>query len=215
MNPLRVNLASLKYADKRKANFILTGAAIAVLLISGLNFNFSRTYNATIAEYYSKILWLEKKITQKRLAHEKIKSIFGKDKIKKVKENATFVNRLIALDLFPWNSLLYNLEMQVPEGLILNSISPSDDFNKLRLKGHTSSMNNITFFLKNLDASELFHQGVLLQFSVNESSKAVKKKKIAPEIHFEIETSIIMEKLLPKNIYHNLYTAFELQSDNQ
>ena len=105
--------------------------------------------------------------------------------------------------------------MQIPEGLTLNSISPSDNFNKLKLKGRTDSMNNITYFLKKLDESELLHQGVLLQFSVDESNQALKHKKNIPEIQFEIEISLIMDKLFPKNIYHNLYTVFKTQNAGQ
>ena len=215
MNPIKINLASLKYNDKRNASFILTGVAIVVLLVSGLNFNFFRIYKSTIAENHAKILRLENKLAIKKSVHEKIKSRFGKDKISIIKKNAAFFNRAIALDVFPWNSLLYNLEMQIPEGLTLNSISPSDNFNKLKLKGRTDSMNNITYFLKKLDESELLHQGVLLQFSVDESNQALKHKKNIPEIQFEIEISLIMDKLFPKNIYHNLYTVFKTQNAGQ
>jgi Tfp pilus assembly protein PilN len=212
VNPLKINLASLEYADKRKANFILTSACVVLLLISGLNVNLFRVYNFTIAEAHSKILRLENQLAKKQRIHEKIKSQFGTDTINIIKENAAFVNRVIALDVFPWNSLLYNLEKQVPEGLTLKSISPSDNFNKLRLKGRTDSMNNITFFLKKLDESELLHQGVLLQFSVDESNKTVEHKNNDPEIHFEIETSLRMDRLFPKNIYHDLYTVFKTQN---
>ncbi len=215
MTPLKINLASLEYADKRKANFILTGVAVVLLLISGLNVNLFRVYNFTIAEVHSKILRLENQLAKKQRIHEKIKSQFGKDTINIIKENAAFVNRVIALDVFPWNSLLYNLEKQVPEGLTLKSISPSDNFNKLRLKGRTGSMNNITFFLKKLDESELLHQGVLLQFSVDESNKMVEHKDNDPEIHFEIETSLRMDRLFPKNIYHDLYAVFKTQNTGQ
>lgn len=215
MNPLTINLASLKYTDKRKTFFVLSGTFIIVLLISGFNIIFFRTYNATISEYNLKNLWLEKKIEKKKLLHEKIKTRFGKDKIEKIKENAKFVNRLIALDLFPWNSLFHDLEMQVPEGLKINNIQPLENFNKLRLKGQTNSMNNITFFLKNLDESELFNKGVLLQFSVEERNRSLKTKNDAPEIHFEIDTYITMDKLFPKNIYNNLYKVFAIQNANQ
>jgi len=209
MKSFKINLATDEYLNKRIVYSMLVGTALLVLFISGYNINVSVRQNSMLSEYKDKISRIEQNLAKKRLSHEKRISRFGKEEIAKIQNNTLFANKLIALDIFPWNRLLDTVEKKIPEDMILVNFTPSDDFKKLNLKGSTCSMKNITLFLKRLEESELLHETALSQLSVEESKQNADMKKQEPDIFFEIKSSLQMDKVFPNISCGNLGTVFK------
>ena len=150
MEPIRVNLASFEYVDKRHTYLMFIGIGIVALIISAYNVHLYAKRESEISDYKKKISVSQKKWqNNQQFKHEK-KIEIGEEEKDRLKNSAVFLNRLIASDIFPWNQFLNMLERKVPNDLILTKIEPADNYGKLILAGYAGSTRKITFFLKRL-----------------------------------------------------------------
>ncbi|MCD6184264.1 MAG: PilN domain-containing protein [Deltaproteobacteria bacterium] len=200
MKPIKGNLTTVEYIDKRIIYSILTIAAVILLIISACNIHSGFQYHTDTLNYKEKITRLTQNLKTKKLRDDDIKNRPGEQEYEKIKTNALFMNKLITLDIFPWDKLLDTLEQSVPEGMTLNSFVPSNDFKKIIIKGRAGTMKNITHLLKMLEKSAILQKSSLLQICVAESNpdniSAEKAPGINPSINFEMETFLKMDILL-------------------
>lgn len=201
MKPIKANIATVEYIDKRIVYSVLVIVAIISLIIFLRNIHTGFQYHADILNYQEKITRLQKNLEARKRRNDEIKSRLGDNELKKIEKDVPFVNGLITLDIFPWDRLLDTLENSVPEGMTLNSMVPVDDFKKINIDGYAGAMRNITQLLKMLEKSTIFHKSSLVKLSVDESNVENISGEKAPDIHFEIEIFLKMENLFPKNGY--------------
>ena len=201
-------MATLEYYDKRIVYSVVLGAIIFLVATTGYNINMGVKYQKEISEYKEKIGKLDQNQSQRKFFHKKLKE----EEIKQIKTDALFVNRLIAIDIFPWDSLLETLEDNMPEDIILMNLSlsdiyRSDIYDKLLLKGYAGSIEKIALFVKKLEESRMFQKCMILKLSVNKGGLEEISKKKSFNIYFEIESSLLMKEIFPENKYGNLVTT--------
>ncbi len=201
MKPIKANIATVEYIDKRIVYSVFVIVAIISLIIFLRNIHTGFIYHADILNYKEKITRLQQNLEARKRRNAEIKSRLGDNELKKIEKDVPFVNGLITLDIFPWDKLLDTLENSVPEGMTLKSMVPLDDFKKINIDGYAGAMRNITQLLKMFEKSTIFHKSSLVKLSVDESNVENIPVEKAPDIHFEIETFLNMENLLPKNGY--------------
>jgi len=194
----------LEYHDKRIVYSVVLGAIVFLAVIIGYNINVGVKYQKEISEYEEKIGKLvEQNQSKRKFLHKELKE----EEIKQIKTDALFVNKLIAIDIFPWDHLLETLEDNIPEGIILMNLSLSDIYDKLLLKGSAGSIEKIALFLKKLEESSMFQKCMILKLSVEKGSLEEISKKKPFNIYFEIEISLLMNEIFPEDKYGNLSTA--------
>jgi len=194
----------LEYHDKRIVYSVVLGAIVFLAAIIGYNINVGVKYQKEISEYEEKIGKLvEQNQSKRKFLHKELKE----EEIKQIKTDALFVNKLIAIDIFPWDHLLETLEDNIPEGIILMNLSLSDIYDKLLLKGSAGSIEKIALFLKKLEESSMFQKCMILKLSVEKGSLEEISKKKPFNIYFEIEISLLMNEIFPEDKYGNLSTA--------
>ncbi|MBW2165519.1 MAG: PilN domain-containing protein [Deltaproteobacteria bacterium] len=204
MKPIKVNISTLEYHDKRIVYSVVLGAIVFLAAIIGYNINVGVKYQKEISEYEEKIGKLvEQNQSKRKFLHKELKE----EEIKQIKTDALFVNKLIAIDIFPWDHLLETLEDNIPEGIILMNLSLSDIYDKLLLKGSAGSIEKIALFLKKLEESSMFQKCMILKLSVEKGSLEEISKKKPFNIYFEIEISLLMNEIFPEDKYGNLSTA--------
>ena len=201
-------MATLEYHDKRIVYSVVLGAIIFLSAITGYNINMGVKYQKEISEYEEKIGKLEQNQSQKKFLHKELKE----EEIKQIKTDALFVNKLIAIDIFPWDRLLETLEDNIPEDIILMNLSLSDIYgsniyDKLLLKGSAGSIEKIALFLKKLEESSMFQKCIILKLSVEKGSLEEISKKKSFNIYFEIESLLIINEIFPEDKYRNLATT--------
>jgi len=201
-------MATLEYHDKRIVYLVVLGAIIFLSAITGYNINMGVKYQKEISEYEGKIGKLEQNQSQRKFLHKELKE----EEIKQIKTDALFVNKLIAIDIFPWDRLLEALEDNMPEDIILMSLSlsnidGSDIYDKLLLKGSAGSIEKIALFLKKLEESSIFQKCMILKLSVEKGNLEEIAKKKSFNIYFEIESSLLMNEIFPEDKYGNFATT--------
>ena len=188
MKAIKANIATIEYIDKRIIYSILVTVAVVSLLILSRNIYSGFQYHTDILNYKKKITRLQQNLEVIKHRNDEIKSRLQDKEQEKIQENAVFLNRLITQDIFPWDQLLDTLEKSLPEDMVLNSIVPLDDFQKITIDGYAEAMKNIAHLLKMLNNSIMLHKSSLVQLGVDESNVKNIQEKKTPEIHFVIET---------------------------
>lgn len=194
MGPVKVNLATFEYFDKRIVYSLILGAAIFVLMISAYNIQQSFHYQTEIFKYEGKIKRLEQMLVKRQRIENKDKKPLGKEDVKSLEDGVRSVNRLIAADVFPWERILGALEKEMPDDMVLSSFLPSKDFTKLTLKGRAKSMSDISLFVSKLESSGTMQKVLLSKIDLPEG-------KLAPDngttgVGFEINAMLDPNKLL-------------------
>ncbi|OPX40136.1 MAG: hypothetical protein B1H13_08190 [Desulfobacteraceae bacterium 4484_190.3] len=123
MDPIKINLATFKYYDKRVASIALV---VIILLLGGVTM-----YNVTqaiqgqreILNYKGKIKRLEKSLAKSKKAREKVRKKLKGEEMRAIREGTAFVNRLIAKNAFPWDRLLDAIETSIPKGVTLQRLT--------------------------------------------------------------------------------------------
>jgi Tfp pilus assembly protein PilN len=193
MNRIHLNLATREYYDRKSAYPALAAAVLLVLLLSLFNILLYTRNRAEIREYERKISLLETVQVAKTQANRETTPADSKKEIDSVKERTSFVNRLIAMDNFPWDRLLDELESRTPPDILILRFTTTKDPGKFRIEGKAGSMKEVTEFLKGMDRSTLFRNSALLSVSTMKEADRKGNSGGEPSIRFEIETGSAIE----------------------
>lgn len=208
MQPIKVNLASFDYFDKRPAYLIMVVSIIFILILSVYNFHLFNVSQRDIYTYKEKIAKAEKEWKKQQEVQNKNKIKINEEEKTILKSHADFVNGLIATDIFPWNQLLNMIERKVPNGLVLTEIVPSDNYKKLVLAGLASSTRKITFFMKRLKGWNVIEETVLLNLSLNKKDSPLNAEGKPQGIDFRIENTLRIDQLFAEAGFSNLGKTF-------
>jgi Tfp pilus assembly protein PilN len=195
LGPLKINLATFEYHDKRIIYTVLVCVAAFVLIISGYNIHLGIKYQNEILEYEGKLARLNQNLVKKQRIKDTRKKTLKKKEIKAIQKKTLLVNTMITRDVYPWNLILDALEKKTPEGVVLIHFSPSKKPGKLTLRGYANSTEEISKFLKELEISGVFSRNVLLKLTVDKKNMVYESDEVSPKIRFEIESSLKMKNL--------------------
>lgn len=204
MEPIKVNLSTFEHYDMRLANLMCISIVIFVLLFSTYNIHLYFRSQDEIRNYEEKIETMELRFNKIRQMKDERMVKIGQNELNSIRTKASFVNRLIAFDIFPWHRVLNELERIMPGDMILRDFSPSGDFSKITLRGSTGSTQSISLFLNKLNSIELFHNNVLLGFNVKHNALTSGTKEETIGLKFEIESQLHIDKLFLENGYGDL-----------
>ena len=197
MEPVRVNLATFEYLDRRLSALLALGAASILALVAWLGTTGYLERRETIARYRDRIATLERSVEERRAKAREEISVPDPEEIRRLEARMERVGRLIFLDGFPWIPLLDLLERQLPGEVVMTEVTPSEDFRRLTLKGRAGSTEAMTRFLKRLDQGELFSETELSRLTfVGEGTP--------PAVRFEITGRLNLDTLLGKPPYREL-----------
>ena len=166
MDPIKLNLATFVYYDKRVAYVTIVIIGLLLAGITLFNLNRGVHYQEEIKSYNDKIKRLEKQLSKRKQTREKILRRLKGEEMQIIREGARRVNRIIVKDVFPWDRLLDGVELAVPDGMRLKELRVAGDFNKVTLSGIAETPKSIAQLLKNLGKSDLFEKSLLTKLSV-------------------------------------------------
>jgi len=213
LEPIRINIATFEYIDK-KLVFIMAVIATALIVISAVNVNLFFKYSDRISEYGNKALRLEKIFAEKNMLENRIKDEIGTEKSEKILQRAIAANRLIVKDIFPWSRFFEIIETKVPNGIVIHSILPSDDYRSLIIEGKATSERKITFFLKRLAGWNFLKNIILTEFSMETNSND-KFNKEGSAVSFSIKNDLLIENLFKRKQYGEIIKSIMVQAEKK
>ena len=190
MSRINLNLATTEYYDRKSAYPALAAALIILLLLSIFNVHLYTRNRAEIREYEQKISHLESQAAGSQTKREPAPS---KTEIDSIKERVVFVNRLIAMDSFPWDRFLDELESRTPSDILILRFATTRDSGRFRIEGKAGSMKEVTEFLKGMERSTVYRNSNLLSVSTLKETDRKETSGGVPAIRFEIETRSAIE----------------------
>lgn len=200
MEPIKINLATFEYQDKRLSYPVMLLTAAIVLILSVFAIRSGLNNQIEIKEYEKKIAEQDQNIvTRQRINMENIVRLKDSE-IESLKKEIDFINGLIDKDAYPYDRLLDSLELCVPEGIVLSSFRLSNDLNKVVLEGKADSMNEIAVFFNKLSDSKIYNNNSLLSLSIAQEN-IIQEESISMDngIGFEIECLIDKDQVWIKN----------------
>lgn len=144
-----INLATRVYVDFKKVNLCLVAAG--VILSSWLVFSiYTCVDNAArmkqFAEYKAK---LTDAAGTKKVSESDYTAFLA---------DVKNVNSILYKRSYDWLSLLANLELLVPEGVVLKSLEPGGKGDVLKLSASSRSFSAVRKFIENLESSDFFSE---------------------------------------------------------
>lgn len=196
MEPIKINLATFEYQDKRLSYTVMLLTALIVLIVSIFSIRSAANTQTEIKEYEKKIAEQEQNIIKRqKIRKENIKKLNDAE-IKSLKKDIDFVNGLINKDAYPYDRLLDSFELCIPQGIVLSSFKMSKDLDEVVVEGKADSMNEITVFLNKLNESKSYKKNNLLNLSISQKNNAQDEPiSVDDGIKFEIECVIDGDKI--------------------
>jgi len=191
LEPIKINLATFEYQDKRLSYSVMLVTALIVLTLSIISIRSGINAQSEINEYENKVASkAQNNIKRQQIKKETVKRLNDKE-IESLKKDIDFINGLIMMDAYPYDRLLDALESCAPQGVALLNFSLSKDQNTASLKGKAGSMDEITVFLNKLNSSKIYKNSSLLNLTVSREDILQEEMEYPDNgITFEIECSI-------------------------
>ena len=191
MEPIKINLATFEYQDKRLSYPAMLATALVVLFFSFLSIRTGINSQGEINEYEKIIASQEQSAIKKQQIKKENTRRLKDGEIESLKKDIDFINGLIKMDAYPYDRLLDSLEACMPKGIVLSELKMSKDLNMMTLTGKVDSMDKITVFITNLTDSKNFKNNNLLNLSVvQQNNQQEDSSSMDNGITFEIESSI-------------------------
>ena len=200
MEPIKINLATFEYQDKRISYPVMLVSALIILLISILSIRTGISTQGEIKEYEAKIAKQEQNVVKRQHIKKEDVITLKEGEVESLKKDADFINRLITTDAYPYDKMMDSLEVCVPQGVVLLSFKMSKDLDKVILGGKADSMDKINILLNKLNDSTIYKNNNLMNLSVGqEKGTQGDETSIDNAITFEIESAIDRDKVWTTN----------------
>lgn len=208
MEPIRINIASSDYVDK-KIVFFMSAVAASIVILSVVNINFFLTNKGRISEYAIKTSSIEKKIFENKSKEE-----ISTEESEKIRHRAIFANQIIVKDVAPWSRFFERMETNVPSGIVMDSIIPSNDYQSLIIGGKAKSEQKISFFMKRLKELDFLNNSILTEFSIKTGANG-KFKKEGADISFRIKSDFLIQNLFEQKNYNQTIKTVMAQPEKK
>jgi Tfp pilus assembly protein PilN len=193
MKRIHLNLATTQGYDRKTVYPLMAASVLLVFLLSFYNFHRYSRYTSEVREIEKRIAQMEKTDAVRNQAAQPSSPSPSKKEIDSLKEQAGFVNRLIAADIFPWDRFLDELESCTPPDVLILRFASGKEKDRFRIEGRAGSMREITEFLKGLDRSTLYRDSVLLNVTTLKEAGQAATLTPPAAIRFEIESTAALE----------------------
>lgn len=206
----QINLTTRDHVDRRILYGVLGGVAALLVIFTVLNaINGFQAYREQ-RDYRRKIEDLREQAGALREDKRDGRG-FTTDAAEDLQARGRHANYLIALDVFPWTTILDALEEAVPPPIVLERFAPAPDLKSIRITGFTPSMEPITQFQDALGKAAVFQSIVLenMDLGTGEASRTPADRSGA--IRFEMMCHLDLQVLLPEEIYGGLWMALASQ----
>jgi Tfp pilus assembly protein PilN len=191
LEPIKINLATFEYQDKRLAYPVMLMTALIILLISILSIRTGINTQGEINEYEKTIESQEQNAIKRQQIKKETTRRLKDTEIESLKKDIGFINGLIKMDAYPYDRMLDTLELCLPRGIVLSDLKMSKDLNMVTLQGKSDSMEKITDFINSLNDSKIFKNNNLLNLSVSREANSEEDSSAMDDgVTFEMECSI-------------------------
>jgi hypothetical protein len=201
LDPIKLNLATFKYYDKRVASIALVVITFVLGGLSLYNVTQGIQGQADILSYEGKITRLEKSLVKSKKAQENVRKKLKGEEMQSIREGTMFVNRIIAKDAFPWDRFLDAVETSMPAGIVLEDLTVADDFQTVQMDGLAKSSEEIDLVLSRLKRTGIFERNLLTKLSVKEGGKNDPADIPEGGMRFEITSKLNIEELCSSEEY--------------
>lgn len=204
----QINLTTRERIDYR-IRFMLFGAMAAlVLIISVINlYKGYQAYRERTA-YQDKIEQLQQQALKLQAA-EKRTGQFSDKAYQALMNKSLRINRLIALDLFPWVKVLGALEDALPAVVVIDTFQAADGFMRINIAGHTDSLEQLVRFQEGLEASDLFTSVVLENMGLGGGSEGTTQADSGRRMEFKLHCRLQLDKVFPEETYGSLWLTLK------
>lgn len=204
----QINLTTRERIDNR-IRFLLFGGLTALVVIISLT-NITKGYQI----YHERSTYQDKLRQLKQQALKLQSTGAGKGNVSPKAYQALMnkgirVNRLIALDIFPWARVLDALEKALPEVVIIDAFRPVDGFARIHLAGRTDSLDQLVRFQERLEASDIFTTVVLENMGLGGGVSGGTLPKTKSRMAFKLYCRLRMDRVFPEATQGALWRALK------
>jgi hypothetical protein len=194
MEPIRINIATFEYLDK-KIVLIIAALVVTIAIMTALNTSLYLTYNRQIGEFEQKTSRVEKSIQK-----DSGKTDISAEEWETTQRRIISANRIIIKDVIPWSRLFEVLEKNIPDGIFIESVKPTNDFRTVIIQGKATSERKISLFMKRLKEVEFLKNSLLAEFSIG-ADDGGRFKKEGANIGFRLKSDLLVENLFEQKAY--------------
>lgn len=204
----QINLTTRKRIDHR-IRFLLYGVIIAAVSLAAI-LNLYTGYQAYSERraYQEKIDQLQPQI-QRLAAAETSGADISPKAYEDLMNQSLSINRLIALDLFPWARVLDAMEEALPDVVVIDRFRPADGFKRIDIAGHTDSPEQLIRFQESLEASDMFAAVVLENMGLGDESDGKSPSSSGRRTEFQLHCRLQLDTVFPEESYGFLRLALE------
>jgi hypothetical protein len=194
MEPIRINIATFEYLDK-KIVLIISALLLAVAIMTALNTSLYFAYKNQIVEFEQKTSRIEKSMEK-----DSDKTDISAEEWEIMQHRIISANRIIVKDVIPWSRLFDVLEKNIPDGILIESVNPANDYRTLIIKGKADSEPTIAFFMNRLKEVEFLNNSLLTEFSIG-ADDGGRFTKLGTNISFRVKSDLLVENLFEEKAY--------------
>ena len=207
MNFDQINLTTRKRIDHR-IRFLLFGAIIAAVSLAAI-LNLHTGYQAYSEHraYREKIEQLQPQI-QRLAAAETDGANISPKAYAELMNQGLMINRLIALDLFPWVHVLDALDQALPSEVEVDRFRPVDGFTRINIAGHTAIPEQLVRFQESLETSDMFASVVLENMGLGDKPDGASPSNSGRRTEFQLHCRLQLDAVFPEENYGLLRLAF-------
>ena len=200
----QINLTTHDHVDRRMVFGILS--AIVLFLAIFTLFNAVNGFQALNerSDYRAKIRDLQQQAKTLATQDEAV-AAFDAAAADELQKRIYNINYLIALDIFPWVTIMDELERAIPPQVILDRFLPSQDLKTIRINGRTPSVEPITRFQEALGKSNLFQSVVIENMDFGPERPAANGSEASGGMHFEMIGRLNLETVFPEDQFGGLW----------
>ena len=200
----QINLTTRDHADRRIVFALMGSAAVLLAMFTVANaIGGLRAYREQSA-YRANIGDLQQQ-AQTLAARGEGKGAYDEAAAEALQQRSRHANYLIALDTFPWTSVLDELEKAIPPQIVLDRLLPAQDLRSIRMIGSTASVEPITQFQDALEKSGHFQSVVLENMDFGGGAKKNAPSVDGGTIQFDLTCALNLRAIVPEDIYGDLW----------
>jgi Tfp pilus assembly protein PilN len=200
----QINLATHDHVDRRIVFGVLGGVVLFLAIFTLVNAVSGFQVFSERSDYRAKISDLQQQ-AKTLTKQDEIVATFDAAAADELQNRIQNANYLIALDVFPWITIMDELEKAIPPQVVLDRLVPSQDRKTIRINGRMPSVEPITRFQEALGKSNLFQSVVIENMDFGPESSAAKGAAAGSAMHFEMICRLDLKALFPEKQYGGLW----------
>ena len=152
---------------------MLGGLMVLIGIAGCLDIYLFLSHRSTVAVYRQKIDQLKQEMAESESVGAGTPLGLSKGEKEAVTQQVKFINTLIMKDIFPWPRVLDMLETDLPEDMLLERVTHSQDYKTLVLLGAAGSPDVVASFMDRLNENPFFKKNRLVSLSVETIAMSV------------------------------------------